>query len=58
MLNIIWSVELRSVWRSKGFTLDFLPINAFEPWMAHDFFSIGFRASKPLVGILLKQLGA
>ena len=58
MLYIIWSVELRPVRWSEGFTLNFLPVNALKPWMAHDFFSISFRASKPLVRIFLEQLGA
>jgi hypothetical protein len=58
MLYIIWSVELGPVRWSERFTLDFLPVNAFKPRMAHNFFSISFRASKPLVRILLEQLGA
>ena len=54
MFNIVRSVKLGSVGRSKRFALDFGPVDALKPGVAHDVFSVAFSTSKSLVWILLQ----
>lgn len=58
MLHIVISVQLGFIWRLKDFSLDFFPVDALEPRMALNFFSIGFAASKSLGGVFFQQAGA
>lgn len=58
MFDITGLVKLGDVRRRKCLARDFIPVDAFEPGVAHDVFGVSFTAAKSLVGVLLQQLVA
>jgi len=58
MFGVAGFLELGTVGWLQTLALNFLPVDALEPGMHLDIFSVSFRTSKTVLGVLHQQVGA
>ena len=56
MLSAVLAVKLWNVWCLVGLLVDWIPVNAWEPRVCHDLFSVTGTRAKTRFRILIKQL--
>jgi len=58
VLDVSLVLELWTVWSRHLLLLNLVPVDRLKPWMAFDLFSVCWTATKPLIWVLVEELGA